>query len=92
MVRDGGGIQPDIEVKSDSMTNIVAFLMYADSAEVMLDYVVNYVNTHPTIAPAKDFHLTDSDFEKIKTILHRILFLTNSKILLYSNFSKKHKQ
>ncbi|MBR5698912.1 MAG: S41 family peptidase [Prevotella sp.] len=62
-VRDGGGIKPDIEVKPDSMTNIVGYLMYADSSEVVLDYVVNYVATHPTIAPAKDFHLTDAEFD-----------------------------
>ena len=62
-VRDGGGIKPDIEVKPDSMTNIVGYLMYADSSEVVLDYVVDYVATHPTIAPAKDFHLTDAEFD-----------------------------
>ena len=62
-VRDGGGIKPDIEVKPDSMTNIVGYLMYADSSEVVLDYVVDYVATHPNIAPAKDFHLTDAEFD-----------------------------
>ena len=65
-VRDGGGIKPDIEVKPDSMTNIVGYLMYADSSEVMLDYIVDYVNAHPTIAPAKDFHLTDAEFEQFR--------------------------
>ena len=62
-VRDGGGISPDVEVKADSMTNIVGYLMYADSAEVVLDYVTDYVSTHPTIAPAKDFQLTDAEFD-----------------------------
>jgi carboxyl-terminal processing protease len=62
-VRDGGGISPDVEVKADSMTNIVGYLMYADSAEVVLDFVTDYVSTHPTIAPAKDFQLTDAEFD-----------------------------
>ena len=62
-VRDGGGIKPDVEVKPDSMTNIVGYLMYADSSEVVLDYIVDYVATHPTIAPAKDFHLSDAEFD-----------------------------
>ena len=62
-VRDGGGIKPDVEVKPDSMTNIVGYLMYADSSEVVLDYIVDYVATHPTIAPAKNFHLSDAEFD-----------------------------
>ncbi|MCR5131362.1 MAG: S41 family peptidase [Prevotella sp.] len=65
-VRDGGGIKPDVEVKPDSMTNIVGYLMYADSSEVMHDFIVDYVNAHPTIAPAKDFHLTDQEYDEFK--------------------------
>lgn len=65
-VRDGGGIMPDIEVKPDTMPNIVAYLDRIDSTEVMFDYVVNYLHSHPTIAAAKDFHLTDAEFEDFK--------------------------
>lgn len=65
-VRDGGGIMPDIEVKPDTMPNIVAYLDRIDSTEVMFDYVVDYLHAHPTIASAKDFHLTDSEFEDFK--------------------------
>jgi len=66
-VRDGGGIMPDIEVKPDTMSNIVAYLDRIDSTEVLFDYVVNYLHTHPTIAPAKEFHLTDAEFEDFKS-------------------------
>ena len=62
IVRDGGGIQPDVEVRPDSMTNIVGYLMYADSTEVMTDYIIDYVARHATIAPPSQFHLTDQDF------------------------------
>lgn len=65
-VRDGGGIMPDIEVKPDTMPNIVAYLDRIDSTEVMFDYVVNYLHNHPTIAAAKDFHLSDAEFEDFK--------------------------
>ena len=65
-VRDGGGIKPDIEVKPDSMTNIVGYLMYADSAEVVNDYVVDYVATHPTLPQPRDFHLSDQEFDAFK--------------------------
>ena len=65
-VRDGGGILPDVVVTPDSMTNIVGFLMYGDSAEVVHNYIMDYVSAHPTIAPARDFKLTDADFEDFK--------------------------
>ena len=65
-VRDGGGILPDVVVTPDSMTNIVGYLMYSDSAEVVHNYIMDYVSAHPTIAPARDFKLTDADFEDFK--------------------------
>ncbi|MBR6456626.1 MAG: S41 family peptidase [Prevotella sp.] len=65
-VRDGGGILPDVVVTPDSMTNIVGYLMYGDSAEVVHNYIMDYVSAHPTIAPARDFKLTDEDFDDFK--------------------------
>ena len=65
-VRDGGGIKPDIEVKPDTMANITLYLDRLDSTEVLLDYVADYIAKHPTIAPPKDFHLTDADYEDFK--------------------------
>ena len=65
-VRDGGGIKPDIEVKPDTMANITLYLDRIDSTETELDYVVDYIAKHPTIAPAKDFHLTDADYADFK--------------------------
>ena len=65
-VRDGGGILPDVVVTPDSMTNIVGYLMYGDSAEVVHNYIMDYVSAHPTIAPARDFKLTDADFDDFK--------------------------
>ena len=65
-VRDGGGIKPDIEVKPDTMANITLYLDRIDSTETVLDYVVDYIAKHPTIAPAKDFHLTDADYADFK--------------------------
>lgn len=66
-VRDGGGVKPDIEVKPDSLPNIAYYLAGArDSNELMLNYEVDYIAKHPTIAPAKDFALTDADYEEFK--------------------------
>ena len=67
-VRDGGGIKPDLEVKADTIPNIAFYLSASgqDSTEVMFDYVVDYIAKHPTIAPAKDFHLADADWQAFK--------------------------
>jgi carboxyl-terminal processing protease len=56
------GLKPDIEIKPDTMANITAYLDRLDSTEVLFDYVVDYIAKHPTIAPATDFHLTDSEY------------------------------
>lgn len=70
-VRDGGGIKPDMEVKPDSLPNIVFYLASSglDSTEVMHDYVVKYIAEHPTIAPAADFDLTDQEYEDFKQMV-----------------------
>ena len=66
-VRDGGGVKPDVEVKPDSLPNIAFYLAGArDSNEVMLNYEVDYIAKHPTIAPAKDFALIDADYDEFK--------------------------
>mgnify|MGYP002622652708 CR=1 FL=1 len=67
-VRDGGGITPDVEIKNDTIPNIAFYLSVSgqDSTEVMFDWVVNYISRHPTIAPAREFHLTDDEFNDFK--------------------------
>ncbi len=67
-VRDGGGIKPDIEAKADSLPNIAMYLGHGglDSTEVALYYIVDYINSHPSIAPATEFHLSDADYADFK--------------------------
>lgn len=67
-VRDGGGIKPDVEVRPDSLPNIAYYLSVSgrDSTEVMFEYVLDYIAKHPSIAPASEFDLTDSDYEEFK--------------------------
>ena len=60
------GIKPDVEVKPDTMANITLYLDRLDSTEVMFDYVTEYIAKHPTIPAAKDFHLTDAEYEDFK--------------------------
>lgn len=68
VVRDGGGIMPDVEVRPDSLPNIAYYLSVSgmDSTEVLLDYEVDYIAKHPTIAPASEFALSDADYEEFK--------------------------
>ena len=66
-VRDGGGVKPDVEVKPDSVPNIAFYLAGArDSNEVMLNYEIDYIAKHPTIAPAEEFALSDADYDEFK--------------------------
>lgn len=66
MVKDGGGIKPDVEVRPDSLPNIAAYLMRLDSTEVTLNWVVDYIAKHPQIAGADEFHITDEEWEDYK--------------------------
>lgn len=70
-VRDGGGIKPDVEVKGDSLASITAglFSLGTDSTEVVMQYVINYVAKHPTIAVPGEFRLTDADYEEFKEMV-----------------------
>ncbi|MCR4772863.1 MAG: S41 family peptidase [Prevotella sp.] len=66
-VRDGGGIRPDVEVVPDSLPNIAYYLVgVKDSNEVLLNYVIDYVKNHPTIATPDKFEITDADFKDFK--------------------------
>lgn len=66
-VRDGGGIKPDIEIKADTLTNLAYYLMSArDSNEVVFNYEYDYIQKHPTIAPASEFMITDADYDDLK--------------------------
>ena len=55
-----GGILPDV-VLSDSAKLDITYNLYRD--HMFFDYANRYYRQHPTIAPAKDFQLTDSDLE-----------------------------
>ena len=67
-VRDGGGIKPDIEVLPDSMPNIAFYLASTgrDSTEAMFNWELEYLRKHPTIAAAKDFEISDAEYEQFK--------------------------
>lgn len=69
IVRDGGGINPDVKILPDSLPNIAFYLANSgmDSTEVMTNWVLNYIKQHPTIGDPKSFIISDADYENFKS-------------------------
>lgn len=63
LVRDGGGIMPDIDVKHDKMPNIVYYLTRDN---LIFDYATDYCLRHSTIPRPEDFSLTEQDYNEFK--------------------------
>lgn len=65
-VYDGGGILPDVKVDPKKYSNISISLL---NKNLIFDYATRYRQQHPQIASAKDFRLTDSDFNDFTSFL-----------------------
>lgn len=63
-VRDGGGIIPDIAMKEEKTPSLAYYLV---TQYVIFDYVTNWVNKNPKIAPVQSFSITDQDYEDFKS-------------------------
>lgn len=59
IVRDGGGITPDIPTPTDSLPDLVRALAQSDQ---LFDFCVYYRNNHPTIAQPTTFRLSDVEY------------------------------
>lgn len=60
IVRDGGGITPDVEIKVPDYSRLVYSLVLGG---VIDQYVIDYSRRHDSIPAIDDFHFTDEDFE-----------------------------
>jgi carboxyl-terminal processing protease len=78
-VRDGGGIQPDIESQDDRGAAITYGLM---DGMYFFDYANKYRREHEKIAPVSEFHLADADFADF-------LAYVKSRNFTYESQSKK---
>ena len=65
-VRDGGGIRPDIEPKSEELSTLLFYLMQ-DMA--IFDFATEYTQKNEFIAPAETFDITDEEYEEFKKLL-----------------------
>ena len=61
IVRDGGGITPDVEIPADPYSRLTLSLSYSGILE---QYAVEYVKKHDSIPAVKDFKLSDEDYEE----------------------------
>ena len=61
VVYDGGGIDPDFLLEQQQLAPITVSLLTKNH---IFDYATQYVLEHPSIAPAKDFQLTDDEYNK----------------------------
>jgi len=81
-VRDGGGINPDSVITDNQKLNI-SYYIYTQN--FYFDYATKFVATHPTIAPASSFHLTDSVFADFVKYLKERKFTYVSQSEKYFN-------
>ena len=65
-VRDGGGIRPDVEPKSEELSTLLYYLM-RDMA--IFDFATEYTLNNETIASAETFEISDRDYEEFKKLL-----------------------
>lgn len=59
IVRDGGGITPDVEVKIDSLPNLIAYLQASDQ---LFDYCVKYRREHEKVPSPDSLALTPEEY------------------------------
>lgn len=59
IVYDGGGIDPDVEVVHDTYSPITISLV---SKGLVFDYANSYRHNHPTITSAREFTLSDAEY------------------------------
>lgn len=63
IVRDGGGITPDVEIKAERIPNL---LYYLANDESLIDFVTEYAHQHARIAPVEQFAVSDSLYNAFK--------------------------
>lgn len=63
VVRDGGGVTPDIEVKAEKLPNILYYLV---NDNLIFDYATDYCLKHATIPAPEQFEVTDADYAAFK--------------------------
>lgn len=65
-VIDGRGIEPDIKVEKEELSRLTV-TVYAN--DLMFNYATEYVRSHPEIKAARNFQLSDQDYQDFKAFV-----------------------
>ena len=82
VVKDGRGVDPDIEVEAEVYSKLTAVLVREN---YIFDFATEYERTHPSIAKSKDFHITDKEYQGFMTnikVEDKISYTTDSQEML----------
>ena len=63
VVRDGGGVTPDIEVEAEKLPNILFYLV---NDNLIFDYATDYCLKHSEVPAPEQFEVTDADYAEFK--------------------------
>jgi carboxyl-terminal processing protease len=76
IVKDGGGISPDIEILPESLSQIAAELYIRN---LIFDFATNYYWAHPDIKTPSQFSFSDQDYTDFKNFLVSSKFSYSTK-------------
>ena len=86
IVRDGGGITPDVDIDFKDYSRLVYSLVLGG---VLDQYVIDYCRRHDSIPAVDDFHFSDADFEDFITFAKTQEFDYRSSAKTYFDQIKK---
>ena len=86
LVKDGGGITPDVVMEPDSLPDMLEELALS---EQFFDYTVKYLNTHRELAPADSFHISDVDFQDFLSFMEKSSFTYHTQTKRMLDYLKK---
>lgn len=76
-VYDGGGIAPDVEVAPKRFSNLLYNMI---SQNLIFDYATEYAFAHEAIAPARQFKLTDEEYQEFVSWVEKKDFNLSSQM------------
>jgi carboxyl-terminal processing protease len=82
-VFDGGGIDPDFPTNSAEASTVTQTLY---SEGFLFDYATDYYVKHPTIAPAKDFAMTDAEYNDFMAWMKTKKYSYMSPVEVHMNY------
>ncbi|MCT4636121.1 MAG: S41 family peptidase [Bacteroidales bacterium] len=67
IVKDGGGITPDIKIEPEYLSKLSVELIRQN---MVFDFATKYAAEHPSIPAVKDFNLTDKEYQDFITFVN----------------------